>query len=114
MITLEDIESAADAIYRYKTFGEPISYLCMVEVEQALRIAAAVLRDKQEGARGEIAPELVLTAALQAGFMVSERCGQEEGKTMPVSDGETLLDFYCALHQTIQPSHVEKLLKEGE
>lgn len=52
-------------------------------------------------ARDDIAPELVITAAHQAGFMVSQGHGIESDKTMPVSDPETLLDFYCALRAAL-------------
>ena len=45
----------------------------------------------------EINPYDVVTAAMQAGFMLSTGFGQEPGKIMPVSDAETLMDFHRAL-----------------
>ena len=38
-------------------------------------------------------PEMIITKALQAGFMLSTAYGQDTDKHMPVSDRDTLLRF---------------------
>lgn len=40
-----------------------------------------------------LSPQDVLSAALEAGFMVSTRYGQTPPKLMPVSDSATLIEF---------------------